>query len=146
MPLARGRTKIQVRALITVAGGTYSSPPALVEVRRDSLIPSVSYTLARTPRIGIIGGRGVAPSFSSSTAVRGAQIALVAARGHVMPMSPDDGLLVKQFALTLDAGQTLKLDAVQVPRSVGRPFWLRCFSMDDQVELIDPPMNQLKET
>lgn len=146
VPLACGRTKIQVRALITVAGEKYSSPPALVEVRRDSLIPSVSYTLVRTPRIGIIGGRGVAPSFSSSTAVRGAQIALVAARGHVMPMSPDDGVLVKQFALTLDAGQTLKLDAVQVPRSVVRPFWLRCFSIDDQVELIDPPMNQLKET
>jgi hypothetical protein len=62
-----------------------------------------------------------------------------------MPMSVASGVTLLDTALTLQPGIPVE-HHVSVPRSVRRPYWVRCFVMGGSARLIDPPISSLKET
>ncbi|MGH3717056.1 MAG: hypothetical protein ACRDT4_26885, partial [Micromonosporaceae bacterium] len=69
------------------------------------------------------------------------RLMVVLRRGTVMPLHPTDGELLRQLEdvrLAPDAPLRLRLP---MPRG---PYWLRCFTVDDDVELRDPPVVQLR--
>jgi hypothetical protein len=68
----------------------------------------------------------------------------VALPGRVMPTRPDSGLVLLDTVLTLKPGVPVEHQAT-VPRSVKRPYWVRCFVAGGQARLVDPPISQLKE-
>ena len=62
-----------------------------------------------------------------------------------MPSSEDGSTLLTEIELALRPG-TKHVETVSIPKYIGRPYWVRCFAADDRLELLDPPINALKET
>ena len=70
---------------------------------------------------------------------------MVAFPGRVMPTRPTDGISILETTLGLTPGVPAE-HKVSVPKSVKRPFWVRCFVLEGHARLIDPPIANLKET
>ncbi|MGH3747779.1 MAG: hypothetical protein ACRDT8_10310, partial [Micromonosporaceae bacterium] len=69
------------------------------------------------------------------------RLIVVLRRGAVMPLHAQDGEVLRQLDhVTLTPHQPTEL---RVPAPHG-PYWLRCFSADDSIELRDPPVTQLR--
>ena len=84
-------------------------------------------------------------SFRSQEGCRDVRVRMVAAPGRVMPTRPDGGVVLLETTLNLEPGTPAE-HQVTVPRSVRRPYWVRCFVVGGRASLVDPPISSLKET
>lgn len=144
VPLGASPSKVEVRAVIVAGGKQYAAPPVSLTVRQVVETP-VRYRVSGLPAVGPLGGRAKKIVFTAEEACTGVRVRMVAFPGRVMPTKPTDGVTVLEETLTLAPGVPTEHKA-NVPRSVKRPFWVRCFVIDGRARLIDPPMAQLKET
>jgi hypothetical protein len=76
--------------------------------------------------------------------VTAAKITVVASPGPVMPMSPGSGVVLAELRLNLTGGAPAPV-RIAVPKSIARPYWLRCFAGDERIQLLDPRISDLKE-
>lgn len=143
VPLGPAPCRVSVRALMVLDGDRFSSPPATMTVDHVAKRP-VSYRITSSPRIGVLGGRSKRVTFSSDQDAGPLHIAIVASPGIVMPSSPEQGVIILDETVTLEAGTSQQFTA-SVPRSVGRTYWVRCFLLSGDAHLQDPPINTLKE-
>ena len=144
VPLGSGPCQVQVRAVIMVAGQSYTSPPVATVVSRVLDVP-VSYQVSGLPAVGPFGGRAKNVVFTSEHGCSGIQVRMVASPGRVMPTKATNGVPVLETTLTLAPGVPEE-HKITVPKAVKRPFWVRCFVVAGQARLIDPTINCLKET
>jgi hypothetical protein len=146
VPLGRGPCRIEVRAVIMVGDTSFTSPPVCAEVSQV-VEPAVRYQVSDVmPSIGPLGGRSKKVVFTAVQACSGVQVRMVARPGRVMPTSASDGVVILDTTLDLRPGVQEERRANAVPRSIKRPFWVRCFVVGGHARLIDPPITSLKET
>ena len=146
VPLGRGPCRIEVRAVIMVGDTSFTSPPVCAEVSQV-VEPAVRYQVSDVmPSIGPLGGRSKKVVFTAEQACSGVQVRMVARPGRVMPTSASDGVVILDTTLDLRPGVQEERRANAVPRSIKRPFWVRCFVVGGHARLIDPPITSLKET
>lgn len=70
------------------------------------------------------------------------RVLVVLRPGSVMPLRPDDGEIIGHAEnLVLRPGVPTQL-VLPAPRP--GPYWLRCFAPDDDLDLHDPPVDQLR--
>jgi hypothetical protein len=75
--------------------------------------------------------------------VRIGELRLVVRPGRVMPNRASDGETLQEWRdLEVDGELTL---TVPEP-AVKQPYWLRCFTADERLELADPPIRRLQVT
>ena len=143
VPLRQGNTVIEVRSLMAVGDSVIGSSPVRVVVEA-SRAPKVQYSVESSPRLGPLGGRTKRFVFEADTPITSARLRIVAAEGLVMPTSVDGSTLLTEVELALRPGAK-QVETVNIPRFIGRPYWVRCFAIDERLELLDPPINALKE-
>jgi hypothetical protein len=146
VPLGRGPCRIEVRAVIMIGDTSFTSPPVHAEITHvvESAVRYQVFDLM--PSIGPLGGRSKKVVFTAEQACAGVQVRMVAFPGRVMPTSASDGVPILETTLALRPGVPEERKATAVPRSIKRPFWVRCFVIGGQARLIDPPITSLKET
>ena len=107
---------------------------------------AIRYTVSAGPACGPFGGRSKRVVFSAPRGCRDVRVRMVALPGRVMPDRRGRGWLVLlDTTLALRPGVPVE-HHVTVPRSVKRPYWVRCFVVGGRARLIDPPISSLKET
>ncbi len=143
VPLGRGPCTVEVRAMIMAGDEPFTSPPVKYVIG-SVMDVEIRYTISATPSVGPFGGRSKRVVFTSAEGCQSVRVQLVALPGRVMPTSPDSGLVLLDTALALAPGVPAE-HQVTVPRSVRRPYWVRCFVAGGQARLVDPPISQLKE-
>jgi hypothetical protein len=143
VPLGRGPCRVEVRALIMADGASFTSPPVRAVIN-SAVDVSVHYTVS-SPVLGPFGGRAKKVTFTSDEGCASVRVRMVATPGRVMPSGPDGGFVLLDTTLDLAAGAAVE-HQVSVPRSVKRPYWVRCFVTGGKARLIDPPVSSLKET
>src|ERR1039457_371557 len=144
VPLGADSCKVEVRAVIMAGGKRYTAPPASITVDRIVELP-VRYQVSGLPAVGPFGGRAKKVVFTSEQACAGVRVRMVAFPGRVMPTKATDGVPVLETTLALAPGVPAE-HKVSIPKSVKRPFWVRCFVLEGHARLIDPPISNLKET
>lgn len=143
VPLGRGPCTVEVRAMTMAGDESFTSPP--VQAVISSVVDvEISYTVSAAPSVGPFGGRSKRIVFTSAEGCQNVRVQMVALPGRVMPIRPDGGLVLLDTILTLKPGAPVE-HPVTVPRSVKRPYWVRCFVAGGQARLVDPPIPQLKE-
>jgi hypothetical protein len=142
-PLRAATTRITVSARMVVDGKPFSSPPAEIDVAVDTAV-EVRYDVTSSARLGPLGGRTKELVFSAARSVTAAKITVVASPGPVMPMSPGSGVVLAELRLNLTGGAPAPV-RIAVPKSIARPYWLRCFAGDERIQLLDPRISDLKE-
>ncbi len=130
-----GTVRVQVCAIATADNGESRSLPAALEV--PGAPAQVSYRVERQTRL--FGGGTARIMLTADQPVPNCLVLVVIAPGRVMPRKPDDGQIVHREVHELSGPLEL---TVALPRR--KPFWLRCFVTADGVQLIDPPISQLK--
>jgi hypothetical protein len=144
VPLGRGPCHVEVRAVITVAGKSFASPPVSAEIAHVVETP-IRYQVSSTgPSLGPLGGRKKKVVFTADEPCSGVQVVMVARQGPVLPVRPSDGVAIFDTVLTLRPGVAEELRAT-VPGFIKKPFWVRCFIVAGQARLVDPPVTSLKE-
>lgn len=143
VPLGSAPCKVAVRALMVVGGEVFASPPATVTI--STVVQNkIRYKVGSSPGFGPLGGRSKKLTLTAEEDSGPVRIALVAAPGAIMPMQPDDGLAIFEQTISLTAGVPQTFTA-SVPKSVGRPYWVRCFVLSGPAQIEDPPLNTLRE-
>jgi hypothetical protein len=144
VPLGRGTCTVEVRAVIMVGDASFTAPPAQAVI--DQVVDApITYTVSATPSVGPFGGRSKRVSFRSDASCENVQVRMVASPGRVMPTDAATGVTLLDTSLTLQPGVPVD-HHVTVPRSVKRPYWVRCFVVAGRARLIEPPISSLKET
>jgi hypothetical protein len=87
--------------------------------------------------------RLIVVTVSADRPVRVGELVLVVRGGNVMPQQVSDGEVLARWA-ELDLTGPVEL-SVPRPHRAG-PYWLRCFTSDDGIDLADPPVRRLKVT
>jgi hypothetical protein len=133
-----------VRAIVVGSLGEAVSPPAVATVEAQAL--RLSYRVARPSRLASL--RSAQPwkmRITVDNDCSGVDLSLVVARGLVVPLRPDQGIVVQRFTdLTLAAGVPLELE-VPPPHGISRPYWIKCFvTRPASVMVTDPPINEMK--
>lgn len=143
--LGSGPCHVDVRAVITVAGKSFTSPPVSVEITQIAETP-IRYDVSNAgPSVGPLGGRKKKVVFTADRSCTGVRVVMVARQGPVMPTSASDGFPILDTMLSARSGAREEFKAT-IPGSVRKPFWVRCFVVAGQARLIDPPIASLKET
>jgi hypothetical protein len=144
VPLGKGPCHIEVRAVIAVAGKSFTSPPVSADITQI-VEPQIRYRVSSTgPSVGPLGGRKKKVMFAADQPCHGVRVVMVACQGPVMPLKVSDGVPILDTVLPSSAAPA-EFKAT-VPSSVKKPFWVRCFVVAGQARLIDPPITSLKET
>jgi hypothetical protein len=144
IPLGKGSCHVEVRAVITVAGKSFSSPPMSAHIAHVAETP-IRYRVSNTgPSVGPLGGRRKKVVFTPDQPCSGVRVVMIASQGPVMPMSASDGVPILD-AVIPESGAPAEFKAT-VPSSFRKPFWVRCFVAAGQARLIDPPIASLKES
>lgn len=143
VPLGDGVTRVEVRAVIMVGATSFASAPVAEMVHRAAEV-TVAYTVFSLS-IGRIGGRAKTVVFHSPEGCTDVHVRLVAAPGRVMPTDSMAGVALLDAVLSLRPGEAAEYQ-VTVPRSIRRPYWVKCFAPGGQVRLLDPPISDLLET
>jgi hypothetical protein len=143
VPLGPTPCTVDVRALI-LAGETSFTSPAVRAVIDNVVDIAIAYKVSGLPGVGPFGGRSKKIVFTSAEGCDNVQVRLVASTGRVMPTSAAGGIPLLDTTLTLEPDRPAE-HHVSVPRSVKRPYWVRCFVMAGRARLIDPPISALKE-
>jgi len=145
IPLGNGPCHIEVRAVIAVAGKSFTSPPVSAEITSTAETP-IRYVVSNIgPSLGPLGGRKKRVAFIAEQPCSGVRVVMVARQGPVMPTSAADGVPILDTQLLPRSGTAEEFKAA-VPGSIRKPFWVRCFVVAGQARLIDPPITSLKET
>lgn len=145
VPLGKGPCHVEVRAVITVAGKSFTSPPVSAEISHIVETP-IRYRVSNIgPSVGPLGGRKKKVVFTADQPCSGVRVVMVARQGPVMPVSASDGVPILDITLPPRSGVPEEFRAT-VPGSIRKPFWIRCFVVAGQARLIDPPVTSLKET
>jgi hypothetical protein len=143
VPLGHGPCTIEVRAVIMADGVPYTSPPVRETVDSGADV-TVRYTVSGSSGVGPFGGRSRNVAFSCDEGCAGVQVRMVAQLGRVMPTKAEGGFVLLDTTLALRPGVPVE-HHVTIPRSVKRPYWVRCFVVGGRARLIDPPISSLKE-
>ena len=144
MPLGKGPCKVEVRAVITVAGKSFTSPPVSAEISQVA-DTQIRYQVSNSgPSVGPLGGRKKRVVFTADQPCSGVRVVMIARQGPAMPLALSDGVPILEFVLS-GSGVLADLRAT-VPGSIRKPFWVRCFVTAGQARLIDPPISSLKES
>jgi len=145
VPLGPGKTVVEVRTLMNYSGdAAFGSQPARIEIEQSAAGTTVWYTVDSSPRLGPLGGRTKRFVFHSDSAVTNARVLIVASAGIVMPSSAEDGTVLADVHLNLAGGRPHE-ETVNIPKFIKRPYWVRCFSPEGSLDLIDPSLAALKE-
>jgi hypothetical protein len=145
VPLGAGPCHVEVRAVITVAGKSFTSPPVSADITHVVETP-IRYHVSNTgPSVGPLGGRRKRVVFTADQYCSGVRVVMIARQGPVLPTSASDGFPILDTVLSPRPGVPEEFKAT-VPGSVRKPFWVRCFVVAGQARLIDPPIAGLKET
>jgi hypothetical protein len=144
VPLGRGPCAVEVRAVIMVGDTSFTAPPVRAVISKVVDL-AISYKVSGIPAVGPFGGRSKKVVFTSDQACENVRVRMVASPGRVMPTKAAGGVMLLETTLALEPGIPAE-HHVTVPRSVKRPFWVRCFVVGGQARLIDPPVPSLKET
>jgi hypothetical protein len=143
VPLGPSPCRVEVSTLMMVDGKTFASPPQTLVIEQINHSP-ISYTIDSSPGIGPFGGRNKTLNVKSDNATGPVRIVLIAAPGSVMPLEASDGHPILDQTITLQPGRPQSFK-VQVPKAIPKPFWVRAFLQSGGGQLVDPPMNTLKE-
>jgi hypothetical protein len=145
IPLGNGPCHIEVRAVIAVAGKSFTSPSVSADITSNAKT-SIRYVVSNTgPSVGPLGGRKKKVVFIAEQPCSGIRVVMIARPGLVMPISATEGVPILDVQLPSGSGSREEFKAA-VPSSIKKPFWVRCFVVDGQARLIDPPISRLKET
>jgi hypothetical protein len=145
VPLGRGPCHVEVRAVITVAGKSFTSPPVSAEISQVVEAP-IRYQVSNVvPSVGPLGGRKKKVVFTAERAGADVRVVMVARPGGVLPVTAADGIPILDTLLHPRPGIPEEFRAA-VPGSIKKPFWVRCFVVAGPARLIDPPVTSLKET
>jgi hypothetical protein len=145
VPLGRGPCQVEVRAVITVAGKYFTSPPVSAEIAQVVETPIRYQVFNAGPSVGPLGGRKKRVVFTAEEAGPEVRVVMIARPGAVLPVTAADGVPILDAAVHPVPGVPQEFRAA-VPGSIKKPFWVRCFVAAGQARLIDPPINSLKET
>jgi hypothetical protein len=127
-----------------VGDAAFTAPPARAVI--DQVLDSaISYTVSAGLGVGPFGGRSKRVSFRSDAGCENVRVRMVASPGRVMPTDAAAGITLLDATLTLQPGVPVE-QHVTVPRSVKRPYWVRCFVVGGRAKLVEPPISSLKET
>jgi hypothetical protein len=139
VPLGARPTDVEVRAVVTANGKRYPSAPVTASVARVVKVP-IRY---RVNKLGPFG-RGRKLTFTVDQPCSGTAVRLLAVPGPVMPTKPNEGVVVFETTLSLSPGVPAE-HRVELPKTIKKPYWVRCFVMSGPGRLIDPPVGDLKE-
>lgn len=143
VPLGRGPCTVAVRTVIMIGDAKCPGAPVSTVISR-SREAAVAYSVSGPPSAGPFGGRKKKVTFTASQGCTDVKVRVVARPGQVMPTRPGDGVPVLETTLTLSPGVPAEYQ-VSVPKSVRKPFWVRCFVVDGQATLAHPPISAQKE-
>lgn len=137
-------TAFEVRTETVGPAGTAVSAGVTVTV--PARPPRLRYTIDRVP-----GWRGRASplrrviTVSAEVDCAGVELVVVAGTDRTLPLGPGHGTVVARrsdLALSPDRSEVLEVD---VPGTVPRPFWLRCFALrPGGVTVADPPVDAMR--
>ncbi|MDA3627830.1 hypothetical protein OU415_20510 [Saccharopolyspora sp. WRP15-2] len=130
-----GEASVQVTSIAATDAGEGRSKPSELTVSGPAA--QVSYQVERRNRL--FGASTARIVFRSDHPVPECSIVVVIASGRVMPLGPDDGDVVHREVHRIDGTAEV---TVELPRR--KPFWVRCFVRTPGIELVDPPVSQLK--
>jgi hypothetical protein len=147
-----GGGAVEIRALAVGPTGTAKSPPVRCAV--PARAARVAYTVERPAPDGgnqllarlrdRVRDRKRVISLTSAQECDGLEVVVVAASGVVMPVRPAQGLeLARCSGVHLRPGQPLGIP-IEVPSSLSRPYWIRCFVQPGDFAVTDPPIDQMK--
>lgn len=142
VPLGDGTCRVEVRAVTVVGKASFTSAPVSATVERAAE-PTVAYTVSALS-FGRRHSRSKKVAFRSPEGCADVRVRMVASPGRVMPTGPTVGVPILDTVLSLPPGEPRDCP-VNVPRSVKRPYWVKCFVTGGQARLIDPPISQLRE-
>ncbi|MGC5031776.1 hypothetical protein [Micromonospora sp. DT229] len=137
--------KATVRAVSVGASGEGLSAPATVEVAGRAV--ELAYRLRRPSGLRHRLSRHRLLEVVADQDCVGVDLTVVVSSGLVMPLRVEQGTEVDRFTGLAFARQSPLTFEVEIPRTVRKPYWIRCFA-DGQVQLtmIDPPVAELKVT
>jgi hypothetical protein len=139
VPLGARPIDVEVRAVVTANGKRYPSAPVTTSVAWVVKVP-IRY---RVTKLGPFG-RGRKLTFSADEPCSGTAVRLLAVAGPVMPTKPNEGVVVFETTLSLAPGVPAE-HRVELPKTIKKPYWVRCFVTSGPGRLIDPPVGELKE-
>ncbi|MFD0904269.1 hypothetical protein [Actinomadura sediminis] len=117
----------------TVGGARTTGPPVTAAVAARTV---VRYDVVRS---GPPWRRSLTIRLTASRPVRVGRLSLVLRPGRVMPRRAGDGETLRAWEQVPVPGEL----SAPAPHAAG-PYWLRCFTADDDVELADPPVDRLR--
>ncbi|MFE6871500.1 hypothetical protein ACFVFS_33735 [Kitasatospora sp. NPDC057692] len=137
LPVPHGAAaEVELRPVGRADGLPAFGPPVRLVLPARIEVP---YTLTRR---GLPGRRSVRAVFRSATEVLLPGLVLVASTGPTWPLAAGDGeTLAELGAVRIGPGRPAVLTA-RLPR--GRVSWLRCFTLGEEIVLVDPPVSRLR--
>ncbi|MDA3646422.1 hypothetical protein LZ318_04225 [Saccharopolyspora indica] len=132
-----GETRVRVVSIATADDGENRSNPGELVVSGPPA--QVGYQVERRNRL--FGPSSARILLTSDLPVPECEVVVVIAPGRVMPQQPDDGNVAHRAVHRIDDPVEI---TVELPRR--KPFWLRCFVSTPGIDLVDPPVTQLKVT
>lgn len=144
IPLSSQAAGIEVLTVVRATNQEARSTPATIQISGEQ--PRLSYTLQRRGSRLTGGVRCVVVRLASSQYVQ-CTVLVVVAEGHNMPLTAAEGRVLDERYESIVPGVE-QVWEVRLPR-LRRPYWVRCFVADDdkvqdKVQLVDPPLSQLK--
>jgi len=144
VPLGNGPCQVEVRAVISAAGRSYTSPPAAVEIPHV-VGPTIRYNVSTGLSVGPFGGRTKRVEFVAEQPCSGVRVVMVARPGPVLPADASDGERILDEVLPPEPGVPAVFTPT-VPGWIRKPYCCRCFVLAGRSRLVDPPVSRLKET
>lgn len=144
---------VEIRALSVGQTGTVASAPVTCTV--GARATRVAYTVGRpVPEPGRpllvklrdrVQNRQRVVSLVSEQDCESLEVVVVAAAGVAMPMRAAQGTeLARESGVRISAGVPYPIP-IEVPASLRRPYWIRCFVSGPQgYAVTDPPIEQMK--
>lgn len=141
---------VEIRSLTVGPAGTAKSPPVRLNVapRPTPVAYTVSRPVAGGPLARLrerVRDRRRVVVLSSEQECDALDVVVVAAAGVAMPLRAAQGTeIAREHRVRLgpDAPHTIE---VEVPASIGRPGWIRCFvSRPGGCVVVDPPIEQMR--
>jgi hypothetical protein len=139
VPLGQRPVEVEVRAVITANGRRYPSAPVKETLTRV-VKTAIRYRVAGGP----FGGRAKKLTFTADEPCGGTSVRLIAVPGTIKPTRPTEGVTVFETTLSLSPGVPAEYK-VELPKTIKKPYWVRCFVMSGPSRLVDPPVGDLKE-
>jgi hypothetical protein len=134
---------VSVRAIAVGPLGETKSPPTTTTVDGQAL--RLSYRLNRPSWLAARKGEPWRIRITADNTCSGVEVSLVVAHGLVVPLRPEQGVVVQRFTgLTFAGGVPVDLE-MQPPQGLRKPYWVKCFvTRPLSVMVVDPPIDEMK--